>query len=153
MPYFRIYNLKKREAELAFLVNERTQELEDKNRLLGEKNRQLLVFDEIIQTINREFTMETLLQVLLEQGNKLFQHSDAAGFMIFDYQQQRFRFSAVSGVETGQLGHIEFTWNDAVHAYTHNHERLAEGIFLFRMSMHHEMPDPWYRMPVSARCW
>ena len=132
LPLLRIRRLKQREEKLAWLIGERTKEIRAKNTQLGEKNKELLAFDEIIQSINREVEMKPLLPVLLEQGVKLFQKADTGAYLNFDHQTQRFRFEAAVGVNHEQLAPISLNWNEAVGRYSMGHEELEEGIYLIK---------------------
>ncbi len=132
LPLIRIRNLKKREEVLARLVSERTGELEAKNQLLGEKNHEMLTLDEIVRALNREVELSNLLRVLLEQGLKLLPNAEIAGFLIYDHQDECFKFSAVMGVDLETLKEVRFTREEALQRYTHGKRELEEGVYLIK---------------------
>lgn len=132
LPLIRIRNLKRREEVLARLVWERTSELEAKNQLLGDKNREMLTLDEIVRALNKEVELHQLLKVLLEQGLKLLPNTEIAGFLIYDYQDMCFKFSAVIGCDIKTLENITFTREEAIQRYTYGKEELEEGVYLIK---------------------
>ncbi|QTD48271.1 sensor histidine kinase [Sulfidibacter corallicola] len=132
IPLLRIRALKQRKAKLAATIADRTRELEQMNRKLGEKNREMVTLDEIVHAINREVTEERLLQALLVQGMKLVANAERGAVLIFNHQNQTFHFTAAVGYEIESLRHIVFSREEALERYTEGKEALETGIFLIR---------------------
>jgi len=129
----RVASLQRRRRELSRLVAERTVALRAKNEELNEKNNELLAFDEIVQTINKEVRFEAVLELLIEQGLRLFRNTQAGAFLARDPTSRQFRFAAAVGFELEfirQMKKAAFTAEEALARYVNGHERLADGVYL-----------------------
>ncbi len=126
----RVASLEQRRRALAALVAERTAELRAKNEELGEKNRELLAFDEIVQTINKEVSFTDVMKSLIHQGLKLFRSTETGAFLVRDRQNRVFRFAASIGADHAPLEQITFSEEEADGRYLSKSRTLAKGVYL-----------------------
>lgn len=112
--------------------SERKEEALAKARELERAYQELETLDEIVHTINRELALETVMEVLLEQGLTLVPQAKRGTFAVFDHESQRFEVVATCGWEKNLLVGLTLTFEEALLRYTQETERLAEGVFVVR---------------------
>ena len=123
------------------LVDLAAQQLLDANKMLEEevarrtrdlkdRKNQLETLDGIVKTLNREHTLDKVLDCVLEQGFALFPQAEKGSMLLWDAPSQRFQFVASRGFR--DLGEITLSREEALARYTHDAAELAEGVFLIR---------------------
>lgn len=121
----RIRHLKKREHELALLVEERT-------AALKEQTAEMESLNQTVKIINKEMNLEKLLQSLLQQARILFAQAEIATFLILDHRTSLFKFAAASGYDLSETKDISLTQEEAVSRYTEGAQQLQEGVYIVR---------------------
>ena len=113
-------------------VFERTQELEAKNQELETMNQELQALDDIVKAINREITLQRVLDTILSEALRLFPRATKGAFVLRDDLSNGFRLAAAQGYDIGALEGLIFTYDSLVNRYTKSGENLEEGVFLLR---------------------
>jgi signal transduction histidine kinase/ligand-binding sensor domain-containing protein len=125
----------------------RTRKLEQLNRALEvaidsrtdqiwAQARELETFDRIVQVMNREVSLDKLLQTLLQQGLILFPQAEKAAFLVFDSEQERVEVAAVSGYDRELFRGVSFSLEEAIRRYCEGAELLGHGVYLIRDFSH-----------------
>ncbi|MDJ0841128.1 MAG: two-component regulator propeller domain-containing protein [Acidobacteriota bacterium] len=131
---------RKRAAQLA-LSKELQRQVAEQTTDLTERNRELENLNAIVETINREMTLDKLLPAILEQGLQLFPQAEHGRMMIWDDRIGAYRMIAHSGF---QIESPESVTYDPSESNIFNHERLkviSDGIVIY-----HPDPDKPYLM-------
>src|SRR5262249_29258517 len=92
---------------------------------------ELEAVDRIVQVINREVELESLLNLLLDQAVGLFpQQAEKGAFLIYDHDRGGFRFAAVSGYPKDSLKDVVLTEEEVMGRYAIGKVQLEEGSYL-----------------------
>lgn len=129
---YRIDQLRKREEELLLLVDDRTRNLKQALVETQASREEAETLDRIVQVINREVDVNSLLKALLEQALKLFPQAEKGAFLAFDETDRSFKFAAVSGYDPALTGDVSFSKEEALERYTATAERLEASVYLIR---------------------
>ncbi len=121
-------------THLALLDITRTleQRVAERTSELAHKNEELRTLDSIVQTVNREFTLQRVLQVLLEQGMRFFENADKAAFVLMDHTSQTFRVTASVGHDLDSVFDLSFHPEELIRRYTNDTEQVEPGVYLVR---------------------
>lgn len=109
---------------------------------------ELETIDNIVRMINRELALENLLQVLLEQGMKLFPQSDTGALLVFDQHTDNFKFAATIGYDSSAIMDISFTIEEITGRYADGSEEVEKGVFLVRQFKNTENEAKFKVLPV-----
>jgi signal transduction histidine kinase len=120
------------------IKRERDRARQREAELIRQQAEELETVDRIVKVINRTADLESLFEALLEQGLKLVPHAEKATVLIFDHQEERFRFAATVGYEFAQLMDISFTPEEMISRYTAGSEQVEPGVYILRHS--HDLP-------------
>lgn len=134
---------KSRESELLQMVEERTRSLkEEKERTLqalrstevarqeaAEHAWELETMDRIINVINNEIQLGSVMQALLHQARLLFPQAEKCSFLLDEEDSGKYRLVAVDGYNPEDVGNVEFTREEVYLRFTYGHEKLDEGLF------------------------
>ena len=90
-------------------VAERTRELKLKNHALDARYRELETLDRIVQIINRELTMEDVVQAILEQGLVLIPQAEVCVFLLRNATRETYECIAQAGSIEVDPGNLIFT--------------------------------------------
>ncbi len=125
-------------THLALLDITRTleQRVAERTGELARRNEELRTLDSIVTTVNREFTLQRVLQVLLEQGMRFFENADKAAFVLLDHASQTFRVTAAVGHDPGAVADMSFGRDELIRRYTNDTEQVEPGVYLVR-----DVPD------------
>jgi signal transduction histidine kinase/DNA-binding response OmpR family regulator/ligand-binding sensor domain-containing protein len=121
----RLRRLERRTRDLEAVIAERTAEIRSQAS-------ELATFDRIVRVINREFDLDAVLHLLLEQGRVLFPQAEKGAFLSYDSASRLCRVAAVSGYDPALFEGVELTIEEAVSRYSDGAEHLDEGVFLTR---------------------
>ena len=121
----RLAQLKRKNRVLEDLVLTRTEEIRAQAR-------ELETLDRIVEVINREVVLESVLKSILEQGLRLFPRAEKAAFIKFDHESQRTEVVAVSGYDFELFRGISMSLEEAMRRYSERAEQLEEGVYLIR---------------------
>jgi signal transduction histidine kinase len=128
--FFALRRARVREGDLRAQLLQGNRESQARNDELLEKNKELITFDEIVRGINDEVRIEPLLEILLQQGMRLFRYADGGAFLIYDRAEERFRFASAVGTDLMGLTRIRFEPEEAMARYVYGKEYLEDGIYL-----------------------
>jgi signal transduction histidine kinase/CheY-like chemotaxis protein/ligand-binding sensor domain-containing protein len=121
----RVNRLMRRNRELESLVDRRTEEIRSQAK-------ELETLDRIVEAINREVGLESIMKSLLEQGMKLFPQAQKAVFLVLDHENHRSEILAVHGYDKELFKGIELSLEEATRRFSERAERLEEGVYLVR---------------------
>lgn len=93
---------------------------------------ELETLDSIVEAINRQMTLRSVLQALLDHGLRLVPQADKALFTVLEPESGRFRVAAVSGWAPGVFDDLALTEQEALNRYSERAEQLREGVFIVR---------------------
>lgn len=110
-------------------VSERTLALREKNQELDSKYRELETLDHIVKAINREVEFTSVINTIMEGGKTLLPETEKSCFLIFDKEDQVFRFRAAMGYEMASLQEVTLTPEDAAGRFIDDEDRIADGIY------------------------
>jgi signal transduction histidine kinase/DNA-binding response OmpR family regulator/ligand-binding sensor domain-containing protein len=135
----RVRRLQRRNRELEAIVSARTHELE--------------ALDKMVEVINRELVLESVLRSLLEQGMKLFPQAGAAVFIQFDHDHRRSEVVAALGYDIEAFRSVRLTPEEVTRRYSERAELLEEGVYLVKGEVFHELAGSeqtkHFRVPKS----
>lgn len=117
--------LRLRAAELEREVASRTAQIRSQAA-------ELETLDSIVEAINRQMTLRSVLQALLDHGLRLVPQADKALFTVLEPESGRFRVAAVSGWAPGVFDGLALTEQEALTRYSERAEQLREGVFIVR---------------------
>lgn len=115
--------------ELEHKVAERTRELEVINS-------ELETLDGIVKTVNREMTLQGVLQTILDQVSLLFPQAETGAFLLWNPCKQTFQVAASKGYVKLELGKLAFTIRELEAFYQRHAREVQKGIFLGRQIRH-----------------
>ncbi|HPC84320.1 MAG TPA: two-component regulator propeller domain-containing protein [Thermoanaerobaculaceae bacterium] len=118
-------SLRLRAAELEREVASRTAEIRAQAA-------ELETLDSIVEAVNRQTTLRTVLQALLDHGLRLVPQAEKALYTAREPDSGRFRVAAVSGWAPGVFDGLALTEQEALTRYSEHAERLREGVFIVR---------------------
>ncbi len=121
--HYRTKRLESRNRELRRLVDDRTAEIRSQAM-------ELQTLDRIVQVINREVELESVLQSLLEQGMILFPQAEKSAALIFDHSQQKSEVAAAVGYDLSMFRSISFSAEQALTRYSDRSEQIQEGVWV-----------------------
>lgn len=150
LPFWRIRLLQRQRGQLSRQIESQTKVLRERYELLEEKNQELLTLDQIVETINQEWQIDNLVELLLKQGLKLFPTAEFGSFLKYDKYENAYRFIATTDDRhKGLLGSL-IERDTALSRYAVNREQLEEGVYLVKqfreLPQEHTLSN--YRMPV-----
>jgi len=122
---FRLAQFKRKNRVLEDLVAARTEEIRAQTK-------ELETVDRMVEVINREVVLESVLKSILEQGLRLFPQAEKAAFLKFDHETQRTEVVAVSGYDLEIFRGISMSLEEAMRRYSERAEQLEEGVYLIR---------------------
>lgn len=117
--------LRQRAVELEREVASRTTEIRAQAA-------ELETMDSIVEAINRQMTLRSVLQALLDHGLRLVPQADKALFTVHDPASGRFRVAAVSGWAPEVFDGLALTEQEALTRYAERAQQLREGVFIVR---------------------
>jgi len=121
----RLAQFKRRNRALEDLIAARTEEIRAQTK-------ELETVDRMVEVINREVVLESVLKSILEQGLRLFPQAEKAAFLKFDHETQRTEVVAVSGYDLELFRGISMSLEEAMRRYSERAEQLEEGVYLIR---------------------
>lgn len=110
-------------------VRDRTRELSAKNEELKSRYDELETLEEIVISINREFVLENVLNILLIQGLRLFTHAERGAFII-QASEDAFVFAAAVGYDMKELSARTLSLNEILHEHMDHIQSVEEDVFL-----------------------
>lgn len=126
-------------------VRERTRELSAKNDELKARYEELETLEEIVISINREFVLENVLNILLIQGLRLFPHAERGAFIV-QTSADLFSFAAAVGYDMSELSAHQMSLNELLHDHLDHIHSVEEDVFLVTLK-----DDETMRMLASFR--
>lgn len=93
---------------------------------------ELETLDSIVEAINRQMTLRSVLQALLDHGLRLVPQADKALFTVHDPATERYHVAALSGWAPGVFDGLALTEQEALTRYSERAEQLREGVFIVR---------------------
>jgi signal transduction histidine kinase len=136
-----VRTLKESERILEEKVNERTKELYDKNASLikttedlKESAAELDTLNNIVKVINREVEFGKVMNVLLEQGLKLFSQAQQSLALIFDIDTEKYHFVASVGYKLDVFNQISMSEKELKNTFSHISEEVVKGIYIIRQN-------------------
>jgi len=93
---------------------------------------ELATLDRIVEAINREISLENVLNALLEHGRTLFPRAERGAFIIFDYQKHVGGVVAASGYEEEGFDTVVTSIEDFVEEYTQESQHIGDGVYIAR---------------------
>jgi len=121
----RIRQLQRKNRVLEDLVMARTEEIRAQAK-------EIETLDNIVEIINREVVLESVLKSILEQTMKLFPKAEKAIFVRFDHEQQRTEVVAAQGYPPDMFKGLKLTVDEAMRRYSEHAEQLEEGVYLIK---------------------
>ena len=121
--------LEQRIADRTAEVVQQKEEIEKQSDELASKNDELEKINNTVKAINQEINFENLLQSLVEKM-KVIKSVEKATALVFDKNENLFRFAASFGWDREELGRIRFTLEQAEQRYLTNCQEIYEDIFL-----------------------
>ncbi len=121
--------LEQRIAERTAEVVQQKEEIVHQSEELANKNDELEKINAAIKSINAEINFENLLQTLLEKL-RVIRSVEKATALVFDKENNFYRFKASYGWDIGILSQTTFTLTEAENRYLKNSEEVFEDIFL-----------------------
>jgi len=116
--------------------------------LIKKQAQELETIDNIVRVINKELVLENLLQVLLEQGMKLFPQADNGAVLILDHHKDEFKFAATIGYDSEAIQNISFTTEEITGRYADNADELEKGVYIVRRFRNTENVEKFNILPV-----
>jgi signal transduction histidine kinase/ligand-binding sensor domain-containing protein len=128
----------------AWAINRwRMRQLQRKNRVLEDlvfartdeiraQARELETLDRIVEVINREVSLESVLKSVLEQGMKLFPNAEKGVFLMFDPDTRRTEVVSSAGYDPALFRGLSLSFEEAMQRYSGRAEQLGEGVYLMR---------------------
>lgn len=105
--------------------------VEERTSQLALANEEMKTLDQIVKTVNREMTLQRVLQVLLEQGMVLFEHAEKAAFVLLSHETNTFNVTASVGHDIGLLRE-DFSRDELIQRYTQDAEKIERGVYLVK---------------------
>ncbi|MCP4660484.1 MAG: diguanylate cyclase [bacterium] len=131
-------------------VNERTEALQREKEHAETISHELESLDEIVENINRELSLEWVMEALLEQGRVLLSGVSRGAFLLRDQAGGLFHVAAVSGWDASQLADFSLTADEAEQRYSRKGRRLDRGIYLIRDLEHRAGAEKVRHLPSSS---
>jgi signal transduction histidine kinase/CheY-like chemotaxis protein len=122
---WRMRQLKRKNRVLEDLVLARTEELRAQAR-------ELETLDRMVEVINREVVLESVLKSILAEGMKLFPQAEKVVFMKFDHEARRTEVINVSGYDFDPFNGMELSFEEAMSRYSERAQQLEEGVYLIK---------------------
>ncbi len=121
---------------LAFLYRFRVRHLRDRERKLqlfaAKRTRELATIVGIVREINRETSIEKLLQTVLDKSMLLFPHAERSALLIYNSQEGVFKVAVQKGHRPGVPKGFALTYDQAVDRYLLGNRALDEGANIIR---------------------
>jgi signal transduction histidine kinase len=136
--------LKRRTVELGEQVERRTAEIRSHIQ-------ELETLDEIVATINREKSLEKVMETLLEQGLVLLPQASQGAFILRDEQRHLFEVVAVYGWDRDELFGVWFSVDEALSRYVEGTDKLASGVYVVSDGTHRPGADKVQHLSSSDR--
>jgi len=111
-------------------VSERTQELNEKNRILDSKYQELERLNRIVQAINREVELKNVIKTLLDQGLALFSKAERGFFLIYDPSGRRFHCVAAAGCPFSAVADLDFDEDELLARCAVEGEPKESGVYI-----------------------
>ncbi len=112
----------------AEVVQQKEEIMKQSDELAG-KNDELEKINNTVKAINQEIKFETLLQSLMEKM-KVIKSVEKATALVFDKNDNIFKFTASFGWDLEALNKVKFTLEEAEQRYLTNSQEIFEDIFL-----------------------
>ena len=112
-------------------IVEQKEEIERQSLELTNKNDELEKINTAVKSINAEINFENLLQSLLEKM-KIVRAIENALALVYDKNEDVYKYKASIGWDIGQLEDITHNFNQAEEMYLQNEEEVFEDIFVKR---------------------
>jgi len=122
---YRTRQLEQRSRALEKTVQQRTEEIR-------QQADELETLDGIVKVINQEVALGNVLRSLLNQGLKLFPQAEKASVLVFDHQQECFKFVAAAGYDLDAMQEITFTPEQMTRRYLTGSEKVGTGVYIIR---------------------
>ncbi|MBO1321581.1 ATP-binding protein [Acanthopleuribacter pedis] len=107
------------------------QELVTRNDELNQKNRELETLDQIVNAINREIMLESLLEAILEKGFLLFPQAEKGALLMRRGEDDQFHIARTHGYDQDEIQALVFDEKGVWERYTSG-EQKEEGVWLLR---------------------
>ncbi|NJL12747.1 MAG: hypothetical protein HC913_06985 [Microscillaceae bacterium] len=133
--FLRIRSLEQSKKALEQSVAERTYKIQTQYEEINQQAQELETINQIAQVINREVKFEKVVQVLLEQGLRLFAQADRGIFLRYNAEKDVFVVEAVQGYSHNPLAGEGFT-AEILKKYCQMGLELAEGLFQLHPPIH-----------------
>ena len=121
--------LEQRIADRTAEVVQQKEEIEKQSDELANKNDELEKINTTVKSINSEIKFENLLQSLLEKM-KVIKSVEKSTALIFDKNDNAFKFKASIGRDLEKLAGVMLTLDEAEQRYLKNSREIFEDIFL-----------------------
>jgi len=140
---WRMRQLKRKNRMLEDLVMSRTEEIRAQAQ-------EIETLDRIVEVINREVVLESVIQSILDQGMKLFPQAEKAVFLKFDHESRRTEVVAVAGYDPDPFKGMYLSFEEAMRRYSERAEQLEEGVYLIKSAefRHLAAADKTAHLPV-----
>ena len=128
---------------VAVILRQRTRQLQARNRELMQmvaartselraQAQELAMLDGIVEAMNRETSLDRLLDWLLLQGARLLPQAEKGVMLVVDHEQNEATVEATLGYDRDQFYGLDLSIEDAVRRYSDPGNAVADGIFLIR---------------------
>ncbi len=116
--------------------------------LIKKQAEELETIYNIVRVVNKEMALESLLQVLLKQGMKLFPQSENGAVLIYSQQTDDLRFAATIGYDSKSVADMSFTTEEITDRYAEGAVEVEKGVFLVKQFRNTENVDKFRILPV-----
>jgi PAS domain S-box-containing protein len=124
---------------------------------LQRRTEELELLDRIVQSINREVSLEKVLSALLQHGMVLFPSAENGAVLIHDHDQKGFRIAAAAGLDAGAAEGRMFSVREMTGYYAGESEEVMPGVTIVRTFVNTDnapnlqgLPIPLSMLSMSA---
>ncbi|CAM2066134.1 Diguanylate cyclase [Sulfidibacter corallicola] len=121
-------------THISLLDTHRNLELKvvERTRELAARNSELESLDDIVKAVNREMELNQVLETLLHRTMSLFSQAERATFLVWEPDDEVYRFAASVGYVLDDLRPVTFTHEELVTHDVDNQEEIEKGIYVIR---------------------
>lgn len=141
LPTLRIRQLNNRRRELSLLVKQRTVELDNKARRLGELNQALLHLDETVKMINHEVNSDRLWQQLLNQGMSLVPNAEKGLILFQNRTSGQYEVISAIGHDLEQMTKVRFARQQLQQTLFGSNQQPEDDVILLQQPQPFQIGD------------
>ncbi|CAM2006155.1 hypothetical protein APED_05745 [Acanthopleuribacter pedis] len=123
--------------------------VQDRTRELELSNIELKTLDQIVQVINQETDLPSLLATILRQGFQIFPQAQRTKFWMLDAAGASYKPVAWAGKGTEKVPALALTFDELDQRYVRDINHAHEDVFITRNTKLKDVPERMRELPLS----